>query len=226
MSAAAPVLQTDGLRFAWEGDRALSFPPLQLARGESLFVHGASGSGKSTLLGLLAGVLVPADGRLHVAGHDMTQISQSARDRVRADHIGYIFQQFNLLPYLDVASNIRLACQFSALRHRVATRTSGLAAETDRLLDALKLDARTLRGRPTAALSVGQQQRVAAARALIGGPALLIADEPTSALDTHARSAFIELLLNECERHDTAVVFVSHDLSLAAHFDRGVELSA
>jgi putative ABC transport system ATP-binding protein len=224
VTSPAPILQARGLHFAWERDRVLSFPPLQLARGDSLFVHGASGSGKSTLLGLLAGVLAPLHGDLHIVGQDMIQMSQAARDRVRADHIGYIFQQFNLLPYLDVASNVRLSCQFSPLRQRVATRTAPLPAEIDRLLDALELDPRTIRNRPTASLSVGQQQRVAAARALIGGPALLIADEPTSALDTKSRSAFIELLLSECERHETALVFVSHDLALAAHFDRSVEL--
>jgi putative ABC transport system ATP-binding protein len=222
----APVIRSSGLTHTWRGGRSLRFPAIELAAGETLFVHGPSGSGKSTLLGLLAGVLVSDQGSLNVLGVSLSDARQAERDRLRADHVGYIFQQFNLLPYLDVAANVALACRFSAPRLATATTHGSLDAEVNRLLEALALAPGELRERRAGELSVGQQQRVAAARALIGGPRLLIADEPTSALDSDTRAAFIELMLAECTRHRTSVVFVSHDLSLASHFDRTLRIAA
>jgi putative ABC transport system ATP-binding protein len=223
---AEPVVAAQAPAYAWRGGPRLRFPPFAVARGEKLFVHGPSGSGKSTLLGLLAGVLQPAEGAVRVLGQDLARLRGGRRDRFRAEHVGYVFQQFNLLPYLDVAANVALACRFSRSRHARATAAGPLAAEIARLLAALELDGAALRRRSAGELSVGQQQRVAAARALVGGPELLIADEPTSALDADARDAFIRLLLAECARHGTSVVFVSHDLALAGHFDRSLRLAA
>jgi putative ABC transport system ATP-binding protein len=219
LSMDTPVVRSTGLGYTWPGGRRLYFPPIVLAAGETLFVHGPSGSGKSTLLGLLAGVLVPDEGSLFLLDRPLVETSRSGRDRLRADHIGYIFQQFNLLPYLDVVTNVELACRFSPSRLATATAHGSLRDETNRLLQALALDPDEMRLRKASTLSVGQQQRVAAARALIGGPRLLIADEPTSALDADARAAFVELMLAECMRHRTGVVFVSHDLGLVPHFD-------
>ena len=141
-------------------------------------------------------------------------------DRHRADHLGYIFQQFNLLPYLSVIDNVRLPCRFSARRRQ---RAGSGAAE--RLLERMGMDA-SLWHRAAGELSVGQQQRVAAARALIGAPEVVLADEPTSALDEDLRDAFMTLLLERCAEAGSALVFVSHDARLATRFARRVDLPA
>ena len=216
------ALVVEALRFAWPGtDRTvLDIDALRVEPGQTLFVRGPSGCGKSTLLSLLAGVLVADGGEVRALGQPWSMLSPSRRDRFRADHLGYIFQQFNLLPYLSVLDNVRLPCRFSARR---AARTPPGAAES--LLARTGLAERDWR-RSAASLSIGQQQRVAAARALIGSPDIVIADEPTSALDEDLRSAFMDLLLGECARCGSALVFVSHDARLAARFDRQIDLPA
>ncbi len=222
MPPATPVLALQGLRYRWPGQHsdALQLDALQLARGERLFVRGPSGCGKSTLLALIAGVLLPDAGSVALLGTPWSTLSAMRRDRFRADHIGYIFQQFNLLPYLSVLDNVRLPCRFSPAR---AARAPAGSAE--QLLERSGLPAALWR-RPAAQLSVGQQQRVAAARALIGQPELVVADEPTSALDEDLREAFMQLLLDCCTQAGSALVFVSHDSRLAAHFDRHLDLAA
>lgn len=211
-----PLVEAHDLRFRWPGAPAdtLALPALSMAPAEAIFLRGASGSGKSTLLAMLAGVLVPTAGTLTLLGHETARLSGPARDRLRADHIGVIFQQFNLLPWLPVRENVRLPLRFSARR-----RAQAAPGEAERLLAAMGLP-EPLWSRPAAQLSVGQQQRVAAARALIGRPALILADEPTSALDEEARDAFMALLLRCCAEAGSALVFVSHDVRLAARFQR------
>jgi putative ABC transport system ATP-binding protein len=213
------------LTFAWGmGPTLLDVANLQIGRGERVFLHGPSGSGKSTLLGLLGGVLMPASGRLDVFGQDLSSLGGRARDRFRADNLGIIFQMFNLLPYLSVRDNVLLSCRFSKPRGLRTIEAGGFEVETDRLLTRLGLPDDAL-GRPVVELSVGQQQRVAAARALIGQPQLIIADEPTSALDADRRRVFVDLLSEECATSGAALVFVSHDLSLASGFDRTISLT-
>jgi putative ABC transport system ATP-binding protein len=216
-----------GLRFGWlAGPPVVAINDLRVARGECVFISGPSGTGKSTLLGLVGGVLTAQAGTVTILDTDLGALSTSGRDAVRADHIGFIFQMFNLLPYLSVADNVALPCRFSASRWRRAVAGSGsVAAEAVRLLTRLGLADPALLGRPVTQLSIGQQQRVAAARALIGRPQIVIADEPTSALDSDARRGFINLLLAECREADSTVLFVSHDLSLASHFDRRIALA-
>jgi putative ABC transport system ATP-binding protein len=192
--------------------------------GEHIFLYGPSGSGKSTLLGLLGGVLSPERGVISVLGHELTGMTSAGRDRLRADHIGFVFQQFNLIPYLSVTDNILLSCRFSSRRRKRAISAGNtLLEEAARLLDHLDI-APALRQRPVTQLSVGQQQRVAAARALIGRPEIIIADEPTSALDAERQSAFLALLSRECIAADTTLLFVSHDRRLASGFSREVAL--
>ncbi|MCA8899417.1 MAG: ABC transporter ATP-binding protein [Hyphomonas sp.] len=221
MSDAAIAIEA--LRFAWPGHPpVLDIDSFTMARGERLFLRGPSGSGKSTLLGLIAGVLQPAAGRIEVLGRDMSALSAAARDRVRADHLGVIFQMFNLVPYLSVTGNVTLPLLFSPVRRK--TVGDDAEGEARRLLDRLGLSDPGLLNRRVSDLSVGQQQRVAAARALIGGPDIVIADEPTSALDSDARDRFIELLSEEAARTGAALLFVSHDRSLASHFSRAVDL--
>lgn len=220
----AAAVEIDGLEFGWSRHTSLlRIPGLRVGRGERLFVMGPSGSGKSTLLGLISGILKPRTGSIRIIGTDIGSLSPARVDHFRGDHIGYIFQSFNLLPYLSVQANITLPLQFSRLRlQRLADTTP--EAEVARLLQALSLTAPDLPRRRVQQLSIGQQQRVAAARALLGHPELLIADEPTSSLDADTKGEFLELLMNECDRLGTTVIFVSHDRSIATRFDRTLEL--
>lgn len=222
----APALTISGLQYAYpRGPVVLDLPEFTLAAGERLFLKGPSGSGKSTLLGLIGGVLKPTAGRINVLGTDYAGLKGAALDRFRADHIGYVFQQFNLLPYLGLRDNVLLPCRFSALRRQRAEAAAGTAhASAEALLERVGLGA-ALWGRPAAQLSVGQQQRVAAARALIGQPELMIADEPTSALDAALRDSFMALLLQQCRDAGSTLVFVSHDERLAAQFDETLALA-
>ncbi|WMC12071.1 ABC transporter ATP-binding protein [Oceanimonas pelagia] len=218
-----PLLSIHQLTFAWPGQAALlNINSLSLAPGERLFIKGPSGSGKSTLLGLLAGILRPGQGRLEILGRDLVRMTASRRDRFRADHLGYIFQQFNLLPYLSVVDNVTSALIFS--RHKRRQLAAPPRQEAERLLSALRLPP-SLWQQPVHKLSIGQQQRVAAARALIGRPALVIADEPTSALDADSRAAFMALLFAECEQAGSGLVFVSHDAGLEPLFTNVVSLN-
>ena len=146
------------------------------------------------------------------------------RDRIRADNIGFLFQQFNLLPWLSAIDNVLLPCTFSALRRDRAGAKRSPVAEAEHLLTQLDLAPASWH-KKAAELSVGQQQRVAAARALIGRPEIIIADEPTSALDAERQQVFVDLLLRETAAAGAALVFVSHDHRLAAHFDRRIALS-
>ena len=212
--------------YAWaRGRTVLDVAAFDVAAGERVFLRGPSGSGKSTLLGLVAGVLAPQKGRIEVLGARFDQASGPARDELRAREMGVVFQLFNLLPFLSVLDNVTLPCRFSAARRAKAAKAEGSPeAAARRLLERLGLD-KSLHGRRSSDLSVGQQQRVAAARALIGGPKLVIADEPTSALDADARDAFIDLLLSEAGASGAAVLFVSHDGGLASAFDRADDLA-
>lgn len=221
-----PIIDLTDLHFAWPGQPPLlEVPSFQLQAGERLFLRGPSGSGKSTLLGLIAGVLEAQAGSISVLGHDMATLSGSRRDRVRADHLGVIFQMFNLVPYLSVTENVVLPCRFSKRRQSEVQSAGGATHEAKRLLAQLGLTDPDLLSRKVTELSVGQQQRVAAARALIGGPSLIIADEPTSALDADSRDRFISLLSEEVQKTGAALLFVSHDGNLAKLFDRAIDLA-
>jgi putative ABC transport system ATP-binding protein len=217
------AISIDGLRFAWASrEPLLEIDRLEVGRGERVFLQGASGSGKSTLLGLVSGVLLPRRGTIRVLGIELGKLSDGERDRFRGSHVGFIFQMFNLIPYLTVRANVLLPLRFSRTRReRIAEIGEGAAErEALRLLAAMGLADAGLPDRSVLELSVGQQQRVAAARALIGRPEIVIADEPTSALDADARANFLDLLMNECRAFGTTLLFVSHDAALGARFDR------
>jgi putative ABC transport system ATP-binding protein len=221
------MIQARQLRFAWpKADHdCVVIDELSVDAGCTLFLYGPSGGGKSTLLGLLAGVLLPREGSVSLMATSWSTLSGARRDAFRADHVGYIFQQFNLLPYLSVIDNVLLPCQFSRLRReRATTDAASPLTSAQRLLQHVGLH-EGLWQRPAAQLSVGQQQRVAAARALIGRPEVVIADEPTSALDTNLRDGFMDLLMNECRAAGSTLVFVSHDERLASRFDSRVSLA-
>ncbi|MCE9601367.1 MAG: ABC transporter ATP-binding protein [Gemmatimonadetes bacterium] len=218
----SPAVELRDIRFAYKGGRdVIDLPALTIGQGERCFLHGPSGSGKTTLLGLLAGVLVPRTGTVRVLGTTLSGLTSGARDRFRAEHLGYVFQMFNLIPYLSVRENITLPCRLSPAR-RARLKGADVGAEAAHLAE--RLEIAELLDKPVTALSVGQQQRVGVARALIGAPGLVVCDEPTSALDSDRRDRFLELLFARCEEAGSALVFVSHDLSLAARFQRTVEL--
>jgi len=224
-AAAAPAVAVAGVRFAWPGRAsfALAVDWFEVAPGERLLLTGPSGSGKSTLLGLLCGVVVPDRGRVEVLGTDLAALSGAARDRFRAAHLGVIFQMFNLLPYLSVLDNVLLPLSFAPER-RARAGGAAAAAEARRLLARLGLEADGVARQQAARLSVGQQQRVAAARALVGAPAVVVADEPTSALDRDTQQAFLDLLFAEVARAGASLVMVSHDVALGRRFDRTVAM--
>jgi putative ABC transport system ATP-binding protein len=216
-----PAVHLRAVSFAYTPQKPiLSIPELTLATGKRTFLHGPSGSGKTTLLSLISGVLTPQQGKVEVLGHDLTRLSPGKRDTLRGSSIGYIFQTFNLIPYLTVAENIAIPCRLHPERRaRIAT---SLNEEVARL--AKRLDLHAHLDAPVTRLSTGQQQRVAIARAVIGSPPLIIADEPTSSLDTDRRDDFLNLLDEVLQ--GATLLFVSHDLGLAAHFDQTLSLKA
>ncbi len=210
------------LRFRYGGGPwVLDIPELSLERGTRAFLFGPSGSGKTTLLGVLAGVLEATEGEIRVLGEDLASLSGARRDAFRAEHIGYVFQMFNLIPYLSVLDNIVLPVRMHAGRR---ARLDGKDVKETAALLAEHLQIGNLLDNQVTELSVGQQQRVAACRALIGAPELIVADEPTSSLDFDRREAFLDLLFQECERAGATLVFVSHDRTLEGKFSRTISL--
>lgn len=220
-----PIIEAQQLEFAWQSRQTpvLSIASFKVFEQERVYIKGPSGCGKSTLLSLLGGVMLPQSGDIRILDQSLNGLSRGGRDRFRADHVGFVFQMFNLIPYLSVMDNVTLPCRFSERRRRRAAERSTVENEAERLLDHLGLNDDTVRAKAATDLSVGQQQRVAVARALIGSPEIVIADEPTSALDTNLRDAFIRLLMADCSANGTTLLFVSHDGGLAPHFDRVIE---
>lgn len=196
----------------------LDIPEWCIKQGDRVFIQGPSGSGKSTLLNLLAGILTATQGSINILGQDLGKLSARKRDAFRANHLGIVFQQFNLIQYLSVLDNIRLAAYFGN------KDSSDIDLRAQQLFAALGLN-RMLVTKQAGELSVGQQQRVAIARALINSPEILIADEPTSALDSATRDTFMKLLINISQMQGITLVFVSHDIALAQHFQHVVNLT-
>ncbi|WP_392342237.1 ABC transporter ATP-binding protein (plasmid) [Phaeobacter sp. BS52] len=216
------TLEINDLAYRWPGRDgfSLTVPHLSVAAGETVLLLGESGSGKSTLLSLICGTVLPDRGEILIAGRTISALNGGARDTFRADHIGVIFQQFNLLPFGTVIDNILLPLRFAPSRRQ---RVGDATAEASRLCSALNLPADIISAKART-LSVGQQQRVAVARALIGTPPLIIADEPTSALDSGVQSAFLDLLFTQTESHGSSLLMVSHDARLSAFFDRVIHM--
>lgn len=221
------AISIDQLRYQWSGQSGLllDIPHLSLTQGDTLFVQGGSGSGKSTLLNLIAGVLTPSSGEIRLLEQPFSSRNGRFRDRFRADHIGFIFQQFNLIPYLSVIDNVILSCRFSTRRRlQIQTQFDHVEEGARYWLERLNLPA-NLWHQPATRLSVGQQQRVAAARALMGAPELIIADEPTSALDQDNVDNFMRILTEQCQAINSSLIFVSHDRQLASWFPQKLSLT-
>ncbi len=219
------IVHMSGVNFVWPSGRGfgISIKDFSLGKGSKTLLVGPSGGGKSTLLSLLCGIIAPDEGRIEILNTDIVNLSNAARDRFRAEHIGVIFQMFNLLPYGSVIDNVLLPLSFAQQRRERVGSGASQTGEAERILSTLGLDDALFRG-PAAALSVGQQQRVAAARALIGMPELVIADEPTSALDHEHQERFLDLLFSQMEKAKTTLLMVSHDRRIGPMFDQVLEL--
>ncbi len=222
-NAQVPAVLVESLLFSYVASKPIiEIKKWQLGKSEHVFLYGPSGCGKSTLLNLIAGILAPQEGKVSVLGTDIATLKTSKRDRFRAQNIGVVFQQFNLVPYLSVLDNILLAMHFA---NDTSAKTVAMKGDLTRqqriaaMLHALQLPSDCILQKASE-LSVGQQQRVAIARALINKPDVLIVDEPTSALDAAAKDAFMQVLTDTAISSNAALIFVSHDQSLAKHFKR------
>lgn len=216
------ALELSNIEFSWSKQLAplFSIESLFLQQGQTLFIGGPSGCGKTSLLSLITGIQLARQGTCQVLGTNLGQLSSSERDRFRGEHLGLIFQQFNLLPFLTVQENIELPSKLFASRYNKSVQNFGsVQKHIDVLCDALNLSL-DLRQRQANLLSVGEQQRVAAARALLGCPALIVADEPTSALDEENKIDFLKLLLTTARAQNSSVITVSHDMRISAQFDQ------
>ena len=215
------VLETREVRKTFgEGEaavEALRGVDLGVRAGEMLAIMGRSGSGKSTLLTLLGGVDVPTSGQVLLEDKDLAKMTDNQRTLIRRQRIGFIFQQFNLLPILTAEENVSLPLELDGVPTKEARRR---AAET---LELVGMSAR--RGHIPGKLSGGEQQRVAVARALAIKPAILLADEPTGNLDSTNGKRLTKLLRNLVEEHGQTIVLVTHDDSIAAQADRIIYLS-
>ena len=188
-----------------------------LNSGKSLLISGESGSGKTTFLNLLSGTILPQKGEIIILGKSLSEFSSIKKDKIRGDNFGIIFQTFNLLPYLSVEDNVLLGLSFSQLRK---SRLKGsYKEEIEILMSKLSLNYKSLMNRKASELSIGQQQRIAVARALIGNPEIILADEPTSALDAKNKEEFLKLLFQSLDKKRQSLIMVSHDQSLAKNFD-------
>jgi len=215
------VIRIKDLEFSYpKHEPVLKIASLSINAGERIFLFGPSGSGKTTFLSLLAGILTPQRGAIEILDSDLVKLTSAERDRFRGTHMGYVFQMFNLIPYLNVVQNIMLSAELNPERRKKITVP--LEEKACELAVSLGLD--SVLKKQVTQLSVGQQQRVAVARALLGSPEIIIADEPTSALDYDHREKFLKMLFEQCEKSGATVVFVSHDRQLESLFDRCISL--
>jgi len=217
------TIRLDSVRFYWSkvADFKIYIPKLEIGRGEKVLLLGESGSGKTTLLSLICGFLSPISGDIFLNEQKLNGLKANKKDQFRSDNIGIIFQQFNLLPYANVIDNITLPLYFSKKRDSRVTNHREAALNICR---SLQLSESTIAMQANK-LSVGQQQRVAVARALIGNPSLIIADEPTSSLDASTQKKFLDLMFRQIEEYKSTLLMVSHDSTISSYFDRTININ-
>jgi putative ABC transport system ATP-binding protein len=202
------------------GGFGMSIPRLSISAGECVAVVGPSGSGKTTLLGLLAGILAPARGDMVINGADLSTFDDGQRRRFRIQHIGQVFQAFELMHYLNVVENIMLPHYI----HATGTDANGVRRRALELLSDVGLEGKA-GSRPTE-LSQGEQQRVAVCRAMLNQPALLLADEPTGNLDQENKQNVVDLLLDQARRNHSTLLMVTHDQSLLGSFSTVLDIQS
>ena len=217
------IIKIDTVKFYWskKSNFKIFVPNLEIKKGEKVLLLGESGSGKTTILSLICGFLNPLSGNIFINGKTINQLSSKTKDEYRADNIGIIFQQFNLLPYANVVDNVLLPLYFSKVRSNNVPNKREKVIE---LFKQLRLPDDITQFRASS-LSMGQQQRVAVARALIGNPSLIIADEPTSSLDADAQKIFLDLMFEQISENNSSLLMVSHDRSLSDQFDRLIDIN-
>ena len=224
---AQPAILIQHASFAWnkQAGYRLAIDALTIQQGERVLLTGRSGSGKSTLLSLICGANLPQSGQVEILGQNLSQLSISERDHFRAEHIGVVFQMFNLIPYMSIVDNVLLPLSFAHERKKRASQSGSLQAKAEHLLILMGLEPSAFHTQSVAELSVGQQQRVALARALIGAPQIIIADEPTSALDPDRQEQFLDLMMTQAKAEGTTLLIASHDRHLSSRFDRVLDMS-
>ena len=217
------IVKIESLRFQWSKSNNFKIfvPKLEVCRGKKVLFLGESGSGKTTLLSLICGFLEPLSGSISINDKIISDLTSTNKDAYRSDNIGIIFQQFNLLPYANVIDNIILPLYFSKQRSKKVENKINSAMN---LCDQLRLP-KSILNQKASNLSVGQQQRVAVARALIGSPSIIVADEPTSSLDTEAQELFLDLMFDQISKNSSTLLMVSHDKSLTNYFDQVIDIN-
>ncbi len=208
------LLETKNIVIRREADLSLSFPDMMMSRGQSILLLGASGCGKTTFLSILAGLLKPDQGQVVIDGQDFYALSSVARDHVRGQRFGFVFQTLHLLPSLTLSQNIQLAADMA-----------GVKPEDGRLVHLLKtLGLADKAHRKPGALSQGEQQRAAIARAVLLKPDIIMADEPTSALDDVNAKAVMDLLEAQAKDTGAALLIATHDGRIIDRFQTVINL--
>ncbi len=220
----SPLVKIKNLKYSYSDNSVfeMSIKSFVLEKGERLLIYGESGLGKSTFLNLISGSIESQDGDIEILGKNISNISNISKDKIRGDHFGIVFQTFNLLPYISVEKNILMGLVFS---QRKKDKIKNIHEEIKILMKNLSLDYEELRNRNSYELSIGQQQRVAVARALIGNPEIILADEPTSALDLKNQNIFLDLLFKSINKEEQGLVMVSHNKSLSKNFTQVKNIS-
>ncbi len=218
------LIKIDNLKYSYDDDSsfAMDIKSFNLKKGERLLVYGESGLGKSTFLNLISGTIQAKSGKIKILDRDISNMSGYEKDKIRGDHFGVVFQTFNLLPYISVEKNILMGLAFSK---RKKSKINNIQDEIKNLMDNLSLNYEELRNRNSYDLSIGQQQRVAVARALIGNPEIILADEPTSALDSKNQKVFLDLLFKSMNKNEQGLIMVSHNKDLSKSFTQVKSIS-